>query len=348
VNAPARISAVSIAAADLHDRAEAGRLESFVRDHPDATPFHLPQWSRAVAAGTGARAHYLTAEQGGALLGILPLTEIRSPLFGASLVSVGFGVGGGALALSGEAAAALTDAAVELAAKRRCPTVELRGGPLPPFWRPSEGVYAGFVRGLPDNDEAILKSIPRKQRAEVRKALDNGLDSSFGRDLSAHFAVYSASVRNLGTPVFPRRLFRAMLDAFGEEADILVVRKDGRPISTVLSFYLNGTVYPYWGGGTAEARGARANELLYFELMKHAAARGCARFDFGRSKLGTGAFAFKKNWGFEPQPLVYASWGEVREINPLSPKFRFQVAAWKKLPLWAANAVGPVIAKGLG
>jgi lipid II:glycine glycyltransferase (peptidoglycan interpeptide bridge formation enzyme) len=116
----------------------------------------------------------------------------------------------------------------------------------------------------------------------------------------------------------------------------------------VLSLYFRGTVYPYWGGGTAEARGARANELMYYELMRHAAARGCTRFDFGRSKLGTGAFAFKKNWGFEPQPLAYAVHGAARDTNPLSAKYRLQVALWKKLPLALANRLGPAIARGLG
>ena len=139
-----------------------------------------------------------------------------------------------------------------------------------------------------------------------------------------------------------------MLNEFGADADIVVVRKGGEALSTVFSLYMNGTVYPYWGGGTAAARGSRANELLYFALMKHAAARGCTRFDFGRSKFGTGAFAFKKNWGFESQPLVYARWGEARETNPLSPKYRLQVALWRKLPLWLAKRLGPPIARGLG
>jgi FemAB-related protein (PEP-CTERM system-associated) len=348
VNAPARITRPAVTAADLRDANESARIDAFVRGHPDATPFHRPQWSRAVAAGTGCRAHYLVAEQGGTIFGVLPLSEVRSLLFGRSLSSAGFAVGGGVLALSNEAAVALTDAAVALAEKRGCPTIELRGGPLPPSWHQSEGVYAGFARPLPQGDDAILKSIPRKQRAEVRKAIDNQLDLAIGGDLDAHYSVYAQSVRNLGTPVFPRRLFRAMREEFGTDADIVVIGKAGEPVSTVFSLYLNGTVYPYWGGGTAAARGSRANELLYFALMKHAAERGCTRFDFGRSKFGTGAFAFKKNWGFEPQPLVYARWGEARETNPLSPKYRLQVAAWKRLPLWAANRIGPVIAKGLG
>ncbi len=348
MNAPARLRAAPVSVADLADGKVAARIDAFVREHPSGTPFHRPQWSRAIAASTGNRNHYLIAEQGGTLTGVLPLTEIRSSLFGRSLVSSGFAVDGGILAHGGEAVAALTDAAVALAEKLACPTIELRGGPLPPFWKVSEGTYAGFVRDLPAGEDAILKSIPRKQRAEVRKGLERGLDVSIGRDLKGHFKVYADSVRNLGTPVFPRKLFRATLETFGDDADIVLISKDGVPVSTVLSLYHQGTVYPYWGGGTAAARGERANELLYFELMKHAAQRGCTRFDFGRSKLGTGAFAFKKNWGFEPQPLVYASWGAHREINPLSPKYRLQVAAWKKLPLWAANRIGPILSRGLG
>jgi FemAB-related protein (PEP-CTERM system-associated) len=171
-------------------------------------------------------------------------------------------------------------------------------------------------------------------------------------DREAHYRVYSESVRNLGTPVFPRALFDEMLQEFREDADILTIRKDGKPIASVLSFYFKNTVYPYWGGGGIDARTWRANELMYFELMRHAASRGCTRFDFGRSKLGTGAYAFKKNWGFEPQPLTYAvrtpDGSTPREINPLSPKYRLQIALWKKLPLWAANRLGPPIARGLG
>jgi FemAB-related protein (PEP-CTERM system-associated) len=188
----------------------------------------------------------------------------------------------------------------------------------------------------------------------VRRAFDHGLDHRSGRggaDLDSHYRVYSESVRNLGTPVFPRGLFAAMLDEFGEESDILTVSKDGRPISTVLSFYFKDCVHPYWGGGTPDARHWRANESLYYELMCRASRRGCTRFDFGRSKVGTGPYAFKKNWGFEPEPLVYSvrtAGGFQRSVNPLDPKYRLQVALWKKLPLSLANLIGPPIARGLG
>ena len=159
-------------------------------------------------------------------------------------------------------------------------------------------------------------------------------------------------MRNLGTPVFPARLFREVLQEFGKSADILLVSHRGVAVAGVLSLYSNGAVYPYWGGGSAAARALRANDRLYFELMRHARERGCARFDFGRSKAGTGAAAFKKNWGFAGEPLAYhvrtADGAAPRVVNPMSPKYRMQVAAWKRLPLGIANRLGPWIAKGLG
>ena len=322
-------------------------IEGFLARHPGATPFHRPAWLRAVEHSCGHRAHLLVAERLGALTAYLPLTHVRSKLFGSALVSSGFAVGGGILADDAASAARLAAAAVQLADELGCRTVELRGGEPPLGWQRKAGVYAGFERDLPQGDEAILKSIPRKQRAEVRRAIGNGLTVETGRDSAAHHLVYAESVRNLGTPVFPRRLFEAMLESFGADSEVLTVSVGGRPLASVLSLYFKGTVYPYWGGGTAEGRQLRASELMYYELMRRAAARGCTRFDFGRSKLGTGAFAFKRNWGFEPRPLVYAVHGEGRDINPLSAKYRLQVALWKKLPLALANRLGPLVARGL-
>lgn len=348
---------LAIRTADLSDLREQARLRAWVDAQPEATPFHLPEWSLAIAKGCRQSAHLLVAETGsGALAGILPLTAIASPLFGRALVSAGFGVGGGILADRESAVAPLAAAAWDLAGRLRCASVDLRGGPCPGAgWHRDDSTYVGFVRPLAGDDEAELLAVPRKQRAELRKALAADLTVDTGSDRSArraHRAVYGASVRNLGTPVFPAALFAAVLEAFGPEADILTVRHQGAAVASVLSLYWRGTVYPYWGGGTEAARGLRANDRMYFALMGHARARGCTRFDFGRSKLGTGAAAFKKNWGFTPEPLVYfsrhAEGAAPRSINPLDPKYRLQIAAWKRLPLWAANRMGPWIARGLG
>lgn len=357
MNAPLLRTLCAPRVADLGDAIERARIGAFVHDHPQGTPFHLPAWSSAVARGTRQRSHYLVAERSdGSIVGVLPLTEIRSALFGRVLVSAGFGVGGGILAEGEAPVAPLAAAAWELANKLGCPRMEVRGGACPgPEWTEDSSHYIGFARALAADDDAELARIPRKQRAEVRKSLENGLDVAAAcheADARAHYSVYAESVRNLGTPVFPAALFTEVLREFGKSADLLIVRHRGVPVSSVLSLYWNGTVYPYWGGGTRSARALRANDRMYFELMRHARERGCTRFDFGRSKPGTGAAAFKKNWGFEGVPLTYwdrtAEGVAARDANPLNPKYRLQVALWKRLPLWIANRAGPMISRGLG
>lgn len=325
-------------------------IAAYVAAHEDATAFHRLEWGRAVARGCGQVAHVLVAGNG-AVSGILPLTELHSPLFGRAMAASGFAVGGGILCDDAATGEALAAAAWRFAETRSCASIDLRGGYLPQGWDRDEATYLGFVRDIAADDEAELLAIPRKQRAEVRRALGFDLTVDIG-DRDAHYHVYATSVRNLGTPVFPKRLFSEVLDAFGDDADILTVRRDGEPLSSVLSLYHRGTVMPYWGGGTAQARTWRANDMMYFALMRHARTRGCTRFDFGRSKAGTGAAAFKHNWGFEGQPLTYASrtaaGTEKRSVNPLDPKYSLRVKLWSKLPLPVANTFGPWIARGLG
>ena len=353
MNAPVHLAS-HVALADLSDPNEVDRIERFAAER-DATPFHRPLWLRAIEEGTGQKALGLIVERGGQLVGWLPLTDVHSPIFGRALVSSGFAVGGGPLADSQPDAEALCEAAQELAGRRSAASVELRGGHAPASWHVTTTSHCNFARELAGDDDAELLAIPRKARAEVRKGLKNDLAITTGssqQDRAMHYAVYSESVRNLGTPVFPRALFDAVLDRFGEDADILTVSHQGRAVASVLSLYHRGTVMPYWGGGTFAARTLRANERMYYELMGHARRRGCSRFDFGRSKTGSGPFSFKKNWGFEPEPLAYAHWSadpaQMRNVDPTDEGHAAKIALWKRLPLGVANRIGPWIARGLG
>jgi FemAB-related protein (PEP-CTERM system-associated) len=356
MNAPFRMQAAETRLTDFAQSGERARIERFVADHPEGTPFHRPAWLLATAAGTGNKALALVEERGGELVALLPLLEVHSELFGRVLVSSGFGVEGGVLAEVG-AGASLIAAAEELALRQSCTAIELRGGLLPKAragWQVRHDSHCGFVAPLAGDDEAQLLTIPRKQRAEVRKGLAGDLTVSVGtseQDRAAHYAVYAESVRNLGTPVFPRSLFEAVLDGFGQDADILTVHDGGTPVASVLSLYHDEAVMPYWGGGTHAARRLRANDRMYYELMLHARRRGCERFDFGRSKTGSGAFDFKKNWGFDPQPLGYASYtapgAEARDADPTSARHAARIALWRKLPLALTNRIGPMIARGL-
>ncbi len=352
MNAPVN-AAPALRMADFGDAKDLARIDRFAAE-ARASLFHRPAWLNAVAAGTGQRAAGIVMERMGIITGWLPLTEVRSLLFGRALVSSGFGVGGGICAASDAAARALAEAAACYATRAGFATIELRGGPIPDGWSRWSDKHCGFERALAENDQAELAAIPRKARAEVRKGLGFGHRVTIGRsasDLAAHYACYSQSVRNLGTPVFARALFTAMLEAFPDNSDILTVWDRDTPLASVLSFYHDGAVMPFWGGGSHAARSARANELMYYQLMLHARRRGMTRFDFGRSKTGSGPFAFKKNWGFAPQPLTYGAWTapgtRARNIDPTDSSYSRKIELWKKLPLPIANTLGPWIARGL-
>lgn len=352
MNAPVKAGHV-VRAFGPRDAGDARRIEGFVAE-ARASLFHRPAWLAGVAHGTGQRAAGLVAERLGVITGWLPLTEVRSALFGKALVSSGFGVGGGICAASDGAVQALAQAAEGYAVSGGFGGIELRGGPIPSGWDQWSDKHCGFERALAANDEAELNAIPRKARAEVRKGLGFGHRVTAGRgraDVAAHYACYSESLRNLGTPAFPRALFTAMLEAFPDSSDILTVWQGETPLASVFNFYHQGAVMPFWGGGVVAARAARANELMYYELMLHARARGMARFDFGRSKTGSGPYNFKRNWGFAPQPLTYGAWTapgqDKRNIDPTDASYSRKIEFWKKLPLPVANTLGPWIARGL-
>src|SRR5205807_10073963 len=185
----------------------------------------------------------------------------------------------------------------------------------------------------------------------VRKGIQNGLRSEQDSSVDRLFRVYAESVHNLGTPVFSERYFELLSKVFAERSDIITITKQGEAVASVLNFYFRDQVLPYYGGGTTKARQLAANDFMYWEVMRRACERNFKIFDFGRSKVGTGAYDFKRNWGFDPQPLRYqfrlAPGQSIPDLNPLSPKFRVFVALWKRLPLGIATRLGPAIVRGL-
>ncbi|MEO3471541.1 FemAB family XrtA/PEP-CTERM system-associated protein [Roseomonas sp. CAU 1739] len=341
---------------DLDEHA-APAWDAFVRASPAATFFHLSPWARVIREAFGHATHYAYAEQDGAVVGVLPLARMRTRLFGDLLASTPFCVYGGAVAATPEAAEALAIHAIQMQERLGAPCLEFRRREVPDEgWQTRPPLYFTFRKPIAitgDEQEDLARNIPRKQRAEVRKAVARGLTAVTDGDIDRLHRIYAESVRNLGSPVFPRRYFRLLAEAFPGAHDVTTVLHEGRPVAAVLNFHFREEVLPYYGGGTRAARGLAANDLMYWEVMRRAGhERGATVFDFGRSKIDTGAFAFKKNWGFTPQELHYcyrlAPGAHVPENNPNNPKYRLLIAAWKRLPLAVANVIGPRLVRGLG
>jgi hypothetical protein len=360
----------------LAEAADEAAWEAFVTACPAATFFHRFPWRRVLARAFGHRCHFLLAEEAGAVVGVLPLAEVVSRLFGRRLCSLPFCVYGG-IAASHAGAAALRERACAIARELRVDALELRKlTPSGSGW-PGKDLYYTFRSTLDRDHGTNLKAIPNRQRAMLRKALKEGLYAEEDAGSARLYRVYAESVRNLGTPVFSRRYLEVLREEFGSDCRVLMIRQapGGQPlagtddaallagipagaaggddVAGVLSFYFRGEVLPYYGGSVGRARTIRGcNHFMYWELMRRSVDEGVLGFDFGRSKRGTGPFEFKKHFGFQPQPLPYEYYlveaDAVPDINPGNPRYRLLVEAWRRLPLPVANLLGPPLARSLG
>lgn len=326
--------------------------DRFVERHPQATFFHRRGWKEVVERAFGHPMPYLFAEEGQDIVGILPLGHVKSFFFGNALISNPFCVYGGAVAETEDARRMLENHAVHLARECGVDYLELRNRIRGPSSRPIKSLYVTFRKELDPDPEKNLSAVPRKQRAVIRKGISSELVSVIDGGVDRFFCAYSESVRNLGTPVFPKRYFLLLKEVFGDACEVLTVEYQGRVVASVMNFYFRDEVLPYYGGGTAEARDLKANDFMYWEVMRRAVEKGVRIFDYGRSKEGTGSYRFKTHWGFEPEPLPYeyelVKAKSIPDINPLNPKFRLFVAAWKHLPLPVSRLVGPWISRNLG
>jgi len=329
------------------------RWEAFVAHCPEATFFHRIEWRQIIETVFGHRTHYLYAERAGEIVGILPLAHVASRLFGSSLTSLPFCVYGGAVVNEPAARVALHRHARELATSLRVGHLEFRDREVTePGWVHRD-LYSTFRKPLLADPDANFEAIPSKRRNMVRRAAKAGLRVVVNDTIDRFFPLYADNVHRHGTPPFPKRYFRALADGFGRDHEILtVLDATGRPVASAFLFYFRDEVIPYYVGDCMEARNLAANDFMYWEIIRHAALRGCRMFDWSRSKKGTGSFEFKRTWGFEPQPLCYeyllVKGEHVPEHNPLNPKYRLLIKAWQRLPLPLANAIGPHIVKSLG
>lgn len=332
--------------------ANSSRWDEFVSACPEATFFHRAGWKTVIERAFGHRATFLYAEADGRIEGVLPLAEVKSFLFGHSLVSLPFCVYGGVAAATDAARSALDEAAVVLAEKLGVGHLEYRSiGARHAEWAHSD-LYVTFRRAIDPDVEKNMNAIPRKQRAMVRKGIKAGLKSEIDQGVERFFAAYAHSVHRLGTPVFSKRYFEVLKDVFARDCEVQTITLERELVTSVMSFYFRDEVLPYYAGGMDKARDVAGNDFMYWELTRRACERGLKVFDFGRSKRGTGSFDFKKNWGFEPQPLHYeyrlVRAKSIPEVNPLNPKYQLAIKAWQRMPLALANLIGPHIARNLG
>ncbi|HJT32841.1 MAG TPA: FemAB family XrtA/PEP-CTERM system-associated protein [Pirellulales bacterium] len=317
-------------------------------------PHQLPAWPSILRDGLGHRPYWLTARQGSELAGCLPLAFVSSRLFGRFLVSLPYLNSAGVVAEDATVAKSLVDRAVQLADELDVRYLELRheeriDHPALTAELTSK-VHMRLV--LPNSADALWRQLKAKVRNQVRKGQEPGFKVVWGglERLDDFYAVFCRNMRDLGTPVYSRRLFEAILRQLGDRAELCVVYDGPRPIAAALLVHGDrGTEVPS-ASSLRQYNSANANMLMYWHLLVRAIERGQQVFDFGRSTIDSGTFRFKRQWGAEPSPAIwqyYVRRGDVGDMRPDNARYARRVRVWQRLPVWLTRVIGPPIVRGI-
>ena len=345
---------------------EDARWDSYVSRHPLGTFFHRTGWARTVAEQFRHHPHHLVVEQGRRWLGVLPLFLTKSWFLGRNLVSVPYAVYGGLLADDERAQHALIEHATVMGRELGVGYVELRHLEARPGDRPRSPLYVTFRCELPEDPADVMARIPKKARAEVRCARDPAAPAiegkrreSFGIRVTADgsvdelFGLFAENKRRLGSPSLPKRWFQGLTEEFGRAAVIhRAVDPSGRTLAAVMSFCFKDTVYAYYSGSRSDVNVTGVNNWIYCAIMEWAVEQGYRRFDFGRSRVDSGPGKFKKNMGFEAEPLHYeylllGQGAKLPEFHPSNPKLALPRRLWSKLPMFVCNGLGARLSRHL-
>lgn len=325
--------------------------DACVLAHPRASLYHTWRWSELAAAAFNFRVHRLTATNAtGQLTGVLPLAEQRGLFSGRRLVSLPFVNSGGPIADKPETEHDLVREAAILARQLGIPVLELRDS----VSRPDCGLRTDKVTvemALPDTAEALGLALGSKLRSQVRRCdRESPVVATGGVALLDEFyPVFAATMRDLGTPVYPKRFFGILLERLAGDCTVVIVRLRGRPAAAaILTHFRDRTEIP-WAASLREMRATSVNMRLYWECLVYAIGRGSRVFDFGRSTINSGTHQFKLQWGGCSRQLYWCYPLAASGPAP-SDQGRFVARAralWSRLPLPIANRLGPLISPGL-
>lgn len=325
--------------------------DRYVRAAPGATFFHQLGWRWLVERVFGHRAHYLVARRDGRVVGVLPMFELKSLLFGHSLVSIPFAIGGGIAADDAEAAGRLLREGQTLAERLGVDYLELRSETPVSDSLPTKDLYVTFRADLTLGEEALLKRMERKRRQMMSYVAKAGFTSRVAgiEELPLFYRLFCESMRHHGTPVYPRLFLEEILDRFPGSTHLFFVHHEGRPVAGVLSLLFRDVIMPFYAGGDRRHRPRGVDDYLYLAIMRWGRENGYRTFDFGRSKRGTGAHAFKARWGMDEVPLAYqyhlVRAKELPNVSPANPRYQALIGLWRKLPLPLTRLVGPHIVR---
>jgi len=297
----------------------------------------------------------LLATLAGETVGLLPLSYVKSKLFGRFLVSLPYLNTAGVMTANPSVAAELIQHAVQLADRLDVQYLELRHEQRieHPAFNAELTSKVHMRLQLPPTKDALWNAFSPKVRNQIRKAESHSLHVEWGttpQHLHAFYDVFSHNMRDLGTPVYPLRLFQEIASQFPEQAEFCVVRHSKQPVAAALLLHGQGVTEVPSASSLRAFNSTNANMLMYWHLLQRSIERGQHTFDFGRSSAESSTFRFKKQWGAEPSPAVwqyYVRRGEIGAMRPDSNRNQKLIKLWRHLPLWLTRTLGPLVVRGI-
>ncbi|HEV2178532.1 MAG TPA: FemAB family XrtA/PEP-CTERM system-associated protein [Terriglobia bacterium] len=329
------------------------RWDAYVESSAGATNYHRWVWGQVIADTFGHRPYRLAATAEGAVQGVLPLSFIESRLFGRFLVSVPFFSYGGVLASTPEAGEALLKTAIELGKELGARHIELRSECADDAGWHDVSSKVGMLVDLPSTVEELWQSLSTGMRNKVRSARKRGLRAEWGGAelVDVFYRIFSTNMRNLGTPVYPRRWFENICHALPAENRVVVLWDNQEPVAAGIVTAFRGTVDWPWSATMPDSHRKYSAILLYWSLLEWALEKGYRQVDLGRCTPGSGTWEFKRHWPCEEKALHWRYWlapgVPIPQVRPDNPRYHWAIKLWRRLPLAVANRLGPYIASSI-
>jgi serine/alanine adding enzyme len=331
---------------------DAKQWDAFASSAPGATLYHLSGWKAVIEDTFSHSTFYLSAVDDSSLVvGILPLAQLKSRVFGNMLVSLPFFNYGGVCASSEDVRRGLLDAAIRVATERKVDFIEIRHEDDWQQGLPRKTGKVSMRLELPSTSDELWKALGSKLRNQVQKPRKEGLTSVIGREdqLDAFYEVFAANMRDLGTPVYPKSFFRNILRQFPERTWIGAVYAGTQPVAAGFLAGFRDRLEIPWASSLRAFNRMGPNMLLYWTCLEFACSQRYPIFDFGRSTPGEGTYLFKEQWGAKPHQLYWYYWlpngADMPQVNPKNPKYRAAIALWQRLPISVTQRIGPRIVK---
>ncbi len=327
--------------------------DRYVHESAQASLYHLTGWKRVIEKTFGHPAFYLYALHDDRMTGILPLIYLKSVIFGKFFVSMPYFNYGGIAAGHDDVRKKLLEEACAIARREGAAHIELRHTENVDLDLPVKTSKVLMILDLPDTSEELWKSFKSKLRSQIRRPEKEGFTVNIGQfdEVENFYEVFARNMRDLGTPVYTKRLFENILTEFPETARICTVYAGNTPIASGFIIGHKGKLEIPWASTIREYNRFSPNMLMYWHILKFGCEQGYTQFDFGRSTPGEGTYKFKKQWGAEPVPCYWHYWlasgGELPELNPHNPKYELAITLWQKLPVPVTKIFGPPLVKFL-